>query len=210
MKTSRNDRAVRRTSRKKWLTGIIAAVVTVCIAVGGTIAFLTDWTKPITNTFQMSTVDVDIDENLKDNIKSDVAVTNNSDVPIYVRVRFVTYWEKLGKDGKGSGEIVADVNGKNPPLPFDEGSETEPKVVPADWIQIGDYFYYTKPVDAGGSTSPLFDEFHLIIDEDNNRQQVLEVFAEGIQSLPVEAVETVWPDVVVQDGVDNGTLVEAH
>ena len=210
MKTSRNDRAVRRTARKKWLTGIIAAVVTVCIAVGGTIAFLTDWTKPITNTFQMSTVDVDIDEKLDGSIKKDVAVTNNSDVPIYVRVRFVTYWEKLGEDGKGTGEIVADVNGENPPLPFDEGSETEPGTVRGDWLKIGDYFYYTKPVNAKGSTSNLFDKFRLIVDKENNRQQVLEVFAEGIQSLPVEAVETVWPDVVVQDGVDNGTLVEAH
>lgn len=209
MKTSRNDRAVRRTSRKKWLTGIIAAVVTVCIAVGGTIAFLTAYTKPITNTFQMSTVDVDIDENLKDNIKSDVAVTNNSDVPIYVRVRFVTYWEKLGEDGKGTGEIVADVNGENPPLPFDEGSTTKPGTVPADWLKIGDYFYYTKPVEPGTKTETLFNKFPLVIDEENNRQQVLEVFAEGIQSLPVEAVESVWPDVEVKDDVDNGTLVKA-
>lgn len=210
MKTSRNDRAVRRTSRKKWLTGIIAAVVTVCIAVGGTIAFLTDWTKPITNTFQMSTVDVDIDENLDGSIKKNVAVTNNSDVPIYVRVRFVTYWEKLGEDGKGTGEIVADVNGENPPFPFDKGSGTVPESVPSDWLKIGDYFYYTKPVVPKTKTGNLFEKFSLIVDKENNRQQVLEVFAEGIQSLPVEAVETVWHDVEVQGDVDNGTLVEAH
>lgn len=202
MKSSRNGRAVRRTSHKKRLIGLIAAVVTVCIAVGGTIAYLFAKTEPITNTFEMSSVDIDIEENLDGNVKKDVYVKNTSDTPIYVRVRFVTYWETID-----TGEIIADVNGENPPLPFDADSDTVPGEIRDDWFRVGDYFYYALPVQPDDSTSKLFDEFPLVIDEKNNRQQVLEVFAEGIQRLPVEAVESVWTDVVVQDSTDNGTLI---
>lgn len=195
MKSSRNGRAVRRTSHKKRLIGLIAAAVAVCVAIGGTIAYLFAVTQPITNTFQMSSVDIDIEEELDPGYKRNVHVVNTSDTPIYVRVRFVTYWETI--DTK---EIIADVNGDNPPLPFDPDSETKPENIQNNWFQVGDYFYYALPVQPDGSTLHLFDEFQLIVDGANNRQQVLEVFAEGIQILPVEAVQTVWGLTVDENG----------
>lgn len=188
MKTSRNDRAVRRTSRKKWLTGIIAAVVTVCIAVGGTIAFLTDWTKPITNTFQMSTVDIDITDKVEDGVKYNVGVKNNSTdgVPIYARIRFVTYWEN------DKGEIVA--SDEQPILPFGPDAvdaDKDPMEIPEGWFEYNGYYYYEKPIQAGGEVQ-LFKSFRMDVDEENGLHQVLEVLAEGIQSMPEEAVEDAW------------------
>lgn len=196
MKTSRNDRAVRRTSRKKWLTGIIAAVVTVCIAVGGAIAFLTDWTKPITNTFQMSTVDIDITDKVEGGIKKDVGVTNNSTdgVPIYARIRFVTYWEN------DKGEIVA--SDEQPILPFEKGAEDgsgNPMEIPKDWFKCNGYYYYAKPISTN-TTVQLFESFRMDVDEEKGLHQVLEVLAEGIQSMPAEAVQTAWGLTVGSNG----------
>lgn len=187
MKTSRNDRAVRRTSRKKWLTGIIAAVVTVCIAVGGTIAFLTDWTKPITNTFQMSTVDIDITDKVEGGIKKDVGVTNNSTdgVPIYARIRFVTYWEN------DKGEIVA--SDEQPILPFEKGAKDaegeDMALNKENWFEYNGYYYYRHRLNMG-ETAELFDSFKM--QEKGGLHQVLEVLAEGIQSMPEEAVKDAW------------------
>lgn len=187
MKTSRNDRAVRRTSRKKWLTGIIAAVVTVCIAVGGTIAFLTDWTKPITNTFQMSTVNIDITDEVKEGVKYNVGVTNTSTdgVPIYARIRFVTYWEN------DKGEIVA--SDEQPILPFEPGSkDKDGKDMALDkenWFEYNGYYYYRHRLNMD-ETAELFDSFKM--QEKGGLHQVLEVLAEGIQSMPEEAVKDAW------------------
>ncbi|MFR8012460.1 MAG: hypothetical protein ACLU8W_12040 [Clostridia bacterium] len=189
MKTSRNDRAVRRTSRKKWLTGIIAAVVTVCIAVGGTIAFLTAYTEPITNTFQMSTVDIDITDKVEDEVKKDVGVRNNSTdgVPIYARIRFVTYWED--KDGN----IVA--SDEQPILPFENGAKDEAGenmvLDTENWFEYNGYYYYRHQLNKG-DTAKLFESFKMDVDEKKGLHQVLEVLAEGIQSMPEEAVEDAW------------------
>lgn len=196
MKTSRNDRAVRRTSRKKWLTGIIAAVVTVCIAVGGAIAFLTAYTEPITNTFQMSTVDIDITDKVEGGIKKDVGVTNNSTdgVPIYARIRFVTYWEN------DKGEIVA--SDEQPILPFEKGAEDgsgNPMEIPKDWFKCNGYYYYAKPISTN-TTVQLFESFRMDVDEEKGLHQVLEVLAEGIQSMPAEAVQTAWGLTVDSNG----------
>lgn len=196
MKTSRNDRAVRRTSRKKWLTGIIAAVVTVCIAVGGTIAFLTDWTKPITNTFQMSTVNIDITDEVKEGVKYNVGVTNTSTdgVPIYARIRFVTYWEN------DEGEIVA--SDEQPILPFEKDAEDESgnlMEIPKDWFECNGYYYYAKPISTN-TTVQLFESFRMDVDEEKGLHQVLEVLAEGIQSMPAEAVQTAWGLTVDSNG----------
>lgn len=196
MKTSRNDRAVRRTSRKKWLTGIIAAVVTVCIAVGGTIAFLTDWTKPITNTFQMSTVDIDITDEVEGGIKKDVGVTNTSTdgVPIYARIRFVTYWEN------DKGEIVA--SDEQPILPFEPGSkDKDGKDMALDkenWFEYNGYYYYKHSIPADSDPVILFNSFKM--QEKDGLHQVLEVLAEGIQSMPAEAVQTAWGLTVDSNG----------
>ncbi len=198
MKTSRNDRAVRRTSRKKWLTGIIAAVVTVCIAVGGTIAFLTAYTEPITNTFQMSTVDIDITDEVEDGVKKDVGVTNNSTdgVPIYARIRFVTYWEDE------DGNIVA--SDEQPILPFEDGAkDAEGKDMELDtenWFEYNGYYYYKHSIPADTDPVILFDSFKM--QEKDGLHQVLEVLAEGIQSMPEEAVEDAWGMTV-----KNGQLV---
>lgn len=193
MKSSRNGRAVRRTSHKKRLIGLIAAAVAVCVAVGGTIAYLFAVTQPITNTFQMSTVDIEIEDNVDNGIKTNVGVKNSSDegVPIYARIRFVTYWEN------DKGEIVA--SDEQPPLPF------EAETVPAnpennDWFEYDGYYYYKYPITADTSSKYLIESFKLAVDEEKGLHQVLEVLAEGIQSMPEDAVGTAWGLAVDSDG----------
>lgn len=195
MKTSRNGRVVRRTSRKKWLTGIIAAAVTVCIAVGGTIAYLFAETKSITNTFQMSTVDIEIEDTVDNGVKKNVGVTNTSEVgvPIYARIHFVTYWEN------DKGEIVA--SDEQPILPFEPGAvdkDGAPMELGDDWFVHDGYYYYKKQIPANGEPFILFESFQM--ENKNGLHQVLEVLAEGIQSMPAEAVGTAWGLAVDSEG----------
>ena len=127
------------------------------------------------------------------NRKVSVQVKNTSNIEAYIRVRVVSYWQ----DSKGN--IVA-----------------RPSVMPTftvskDWIKAGGYdtYYYKYPVKAGEYTAEFLGENSVItlmqqtetdgIGVTYTYNQVVEIFAEAIQSLPEEAVEKSWNDVEVSD-----------
>ena len=47
--------------KKGWLS-VVALVLVLCCAVGGTLAWLTDTTDPVTNTFTVGDIDIDLTE----------------------------------------------------------------------------------------------------------------------------------------------------
>ena len=78
-------------------------------------------------------------------------------------------------------------------------AKTSPKVeVPLNnenWFEIGDIYYYKEPVAPGDSTINLLVEGGSIVvttDPKDRSHQVIEVFAEAIQSKPEETVRTSW------------------
>ena len=82
--------------KKKTLALLLALVLVFGAAVGGTIAYLTDTTGPVTNTFTVGNIDIDLDETKTDfkmvpgcDIAKDPVVTvdaNSEDCWLFVRI----------------------------------------------------------------------------------------------------------------------------
>lgn len=161
---------------KKSLTALIALILIICLAVGGTVAFIVTQTQAVKNTFTPSDVTVKIEEVVQNNTKSSIKVlnvddTDKEDVPCYIRVKLVSNIQ----DDNGNVLRAA---------PLGEIS------LNSDWIDGGDgCYYYKKVVAVGDSTSNLLAEGASI---ELTEGQVVEVLAEGIQAMPKQAVIDAW------------------
>ena len=161
---------------KKSLTALIALILIICLAVGGTVAFIVTQTQAVKNTFTPSDVTVDIQEEFNGSIKSSITVLNvddadKEDVPCYIRVKLVSNIQ----DDNGN------VLGAKPLGKISLGK---------DWIDGGDgCYYYKNVVEVGQSTSNLLADGASITLTDG---QVVEVLAEGIQAMPKQAVIDAW------------------
>lgn len=184
------QRPVRRRKRRSRKTGtlLFSLVLLLTMMVGGTLAYLTIQTNPVVNQFTPSQVSCSVKENFNGTIKTDVNVTNNSDIPAYIRVKLVTY--RVSDAGENAGKHI----GGTADLPtFKLGT---------GWVKHGEYYYYTQPVAPGASPAAnLTDSMTLTgsyTDADGGKQ-VIEVMAEAIQSVPTSAVVSAW-------GVNPSTL----
>ena len=161
---------------KKSLTALIALTLIICLAVGGTVAFIVTQTQAVKNTFTPSDVTVKIVEEFKNNTKSSITVLNvddpdKEDVPCYIRVKLVSNIQDNHDNVLGAAPLGEISLGK-------------------DWIDGRDGCYYYKNVVAvGDSTSNLLAEGANITLTEG---QVVEVLAEGIQAMPKQAVIDAW------------------
>lgn len=157
---------------------VIATVMLLALAIGGTVAWITSSTGPITNTFTPSQVSCKVEENFNDRtgVKSNVKVQNTSDIPAFIRVKLVTY--RTNAQGQHIG-----------------GTATVPTFTPGEgWREHNGYYYYTQPVQPQNFTGILIDEIRLqdpYMDADGGRQ-AMDVMAEAIQSVPEAAVKEAW------------------
>lgn len=110
--------------------------------------------------------------------KTSITIQNTGNIDAYLRIRFVSYWVQ-NKDG--NTEIV----GKASVMPTIDYNTT-------DWIRgAQDTYYYISPVAPDTSTGELLNS-PIELDEKDGYKQVVEVFAEAIQSLPTGAVTNSW------------------
>lgn len=163
----------RKPGTRKGFAALVALVLILCVTIGGTIAWITTQTGEVVNTFTPAKVETTITEDVTQNNKDDIKVKNDGDIPAYVRVAVVANW----------------VDSKNNVVP---GAFTLPEPA-ADWVLAADgFYYYTKPVPAGQSTTELFEN---AIEETGGpagaRLQVT-ILAEAIQSTPNQAVIDAW------------------
>ena len=182
-------------NRKKNPAGILllSLLLLLTTVVGGTLAYLAMKTEAITNTFNPSYVDCKVEETFNGTTKSNVNVTNTSDIDAYIRVKLVTY--RVNDEGQhigGKAEI--------PEFPPGTG-----------WVKHEDYYYYTKPVAPGKQPeTALIDTITLTgsYTDGDGGKQVIEVMAEAIQAKGVaadgtKAVVKAWgvdPEILVQGG----------
>ena len=161
---------------------ILSLLLIAAAAIGGTMAYLTADTPQVKNTFTPAEVTTEITEDFDGYVKKKVNVVNKGDIAAYIRVKLVTYRvNEAGNPIGGAAEIPDFTPGTN-------------------WVKHGGYYYYTLPVDPNESTQNLIGSGSEIElknystdpnDPDGGRQ-VIEVMAEAIQSVPVEAVGKAW------------------
>ena len=167
-------------------TMVIATVLLLALAIGGTLAWLSTEDAPITNTFNPSKVACEVTESFNGEVKSSVNVKNTGDTEAYIRVKLVTY--RTNDQGQHIG-----------------GTATLPSfTLGANWLKYDDYYYYTLPVAAGEKpTNNLTDSMTLTtayVDADGG-YQAIDVMAEAIQSGPAQAVGQAWGVSISQGSV---------
>ena len=182
----------RRRKRRSKKTGMLflSLLLVIGMVVGGTVAWLSTKSAPITNTFLPSKVACEVTEsfNGRTGVKSNVNVKNTGDIDAYIRVKLVTY--RVNDEGDHIGGIA-----KIPD--FTPG---------AGWVENGDNYYYTQPVAPGEQPEiSLIDRITLTdsYDDADGGKQVIEVMAEAIQSTPAKAVTEAWgvdPEILSQGG----------
>lgn len=167
-----------KTLRTGRVTAIVmATVLLLALAIGGTVAWLSTKDAPITNTFTPSKVACEVTESFNGTVKSNVNVKNTGDTQAFIRVKLVTYrTNDAGKHIGGMAEIPG----------FTPG---------AGWVKHGDYYYYTKPV--APDQAPEADLITSVMLKDNytdadGGHQAIDVMAEAIQSVPEDAVKAAW------------------
>ena len=158
-------------------TMVIATVLLLALAIGGTLAWLSTKGAPITNTFTPSKVTCEVTESFDGVTKSNVNVTNTGDTDAYIRVKLVTY--RTNDQGQHIG-----------------GTASLPRfTLGATWVSYDGYYYYTLPVAPGKKPETnLTDSMTLTgsyTDADGGKQAV-DVMAEAIQSVPEGAVKAAW------------------
>ena len=168
-----------KTLRTGRVTAIVmATVLLLALAIGGTVAWLSTQDTPITNAFTPSKVACKVQEEFNETtgVKTNVNVKNTGDTKAFIRVKLVTYrTNNQGQHIGGTAEIS-----------FKPG---------AGWVKHGDYYYYTKPVEPNQAPDDaLIDSIQLTKDytDADGGRQAIDVMAEAIQSVPGEAVKAAW------------------
>lgn len=130
--------------KKSILRIALSALLVAVVLVGGTLAYLVTATDLLTNTFAVVDIDTEVEEPTPgEGVEKAPYVVNNSNVPVYVRAYAVV-----------SSEGTVPVSADDVKINFPTGDD-------AEWVKIGDYYYYTKAVPVAGEgvknwTTPLF------------------------------------------------------
>lgn len=183
--------ASEKTLRAGRVTAIVmATVLLLALAIGGTVAWLSTNDTPITNTFTPSKVACEVTESFNGTVKSNVNVKNTGDTKAFIRVKLVTY---------RTNDADQHIGGTATLPPFTRG---------ANWVEYDGYYYYTLPVKAGDKPATnLTDSMTLKgnYDDADGGRQAIDVMAEAIQSVPEAAVQDAWGANFSIDG--NGNLI---
>lgn len=173
----KNDKNTAHGGMNRSLVLVVSLLALLLVVAGGTLAWLTAQDS-VSNTFTPAHVSCTVTEEFDGTVKSNVNVTNTSDIAAFIRVKLVTY--RVNSDGQRIG-----------------GTATIPPFTPGEgWVKYGDFYYYTLPVEPGKqpATDLIGDDGVTLVqytDADGGKQ-VIEVMAEAIQSQPDRAIKDAW------------------
>ena len=210
-----------RPSRPRVPKRRVLIAVLACVLAGAGIAGVVAWltaSGQVENSFEIGTVIPEINEDGPeedkpfedgDNVKQNVDVTNNGNVPIYVRAQVNIYWQdangnqlwdepKPEPDELPTGIIDGDYR-------LTMGASTGE----AQWIKSSDgYYYWTMPLGAGDTTTALIEKFERINEvlHKDGRKLVCDIAVQGIQAEPDDAVLDAWGDAVASVDPTTGAL----
>lgn len=150
------NRMMGRLGGKRSVLALVAVLLVLCVAVGGTVAYLTSSTGPVTNTFTPGKVDNTVTETTSGNVKSNVFVKNETgNIDAYIRAKIVVSWVNIEDPNK--------VYATQPVLNQDYTMELNN----ADWQQFDDTYYFKGVVPAGGQTDNLIIRCEMVSKPEN-------------------------------------------
>lgn len=167
---------------------VLSIVLLLGVAIGGTIAWLSTKTTPVTNTFTPARVTCEVEEDFNENTgkKTNVNVKNTGNIDVYIRVKLVTYrTNDAGQHIGGTAQLPKFNLGEN-------------------WAEYGEYYYYTLPVAPDEKPAAnLADSMTLTgsYEDADGGKQALDVMAEAIQSAPEKAVGEAWGVTITRNSV---------
>lgn len=173
----KNDKNAARGGMNRSLVLVVSLLALLLVVAGGTLAWLTAQDS-VSNTFTPAHVSCTLTEDFNGTVKSNVNVTNTSDIAAFIRVKLVTY--RVNSKGDRIG-----------------GTAEIPTFTPGTgWVEHEGFYYYTLPVEPGKqpATDLIGDDGVTLVqytDADGGKQ-VIEVMAEAIQSQPDRAVQQAW------------------
>lgn len=193
--------------RRSLIAMIVVAALTLA-GIGGVIAWLTA-SNHVSNAFEVGKVDVTLNEKGPsgngdftegDSAKNNVTVTNNGNVPVYVRARVDIYWEDA------NGNQLWDAPVEDTDYTVSWGANLDGQTGTEEWVEGPDgYYYWTKPVPGSGTTGKLIDSFAPVDGKTSaDKKLVCDIAIQSIQADPSRAVEEAW-GVTVTDGILTST-----
>ena len=179
----------------KRIVMLVALVMILTAAIGGTIAYIVTSTNDVENTFTPGKVSCEINEEFTGALKKDVTITNTGNTEAYIRAAIIVTW-KSTKHGSTDTYATAP----------QEGQYT--MTLGSDWIPGEDgYYYYKSPVPTGESTAALIEKCELKagVSAPEGYALSVEILADAIQSTPTSVVTEKWHVTLVDNeitGVD--------
>ena len=177
----------KRVMKTKKPVALVALLLLLCCTVAGTLAYLVTSTNSVTNTFTPAHVSTAVDETFENGVKSDVKIKNTGDIDAYIRAAVIINWADAKGNVYGGGTPAASTEKVT-------GDYTISYNTDGSWKQIGDYWYYTKPVAADSLTEKALIESCAPVagkaPEGYNLQ--VTILADGIQSEPLTAIKEAW------------------
>lgn len=160
---------------------LAALLVLVLGIVGTTLAWLTDTTTDLTNTFEYAKVSCSVEETFENNVKSDVKVKNTGNTNAYIRATYVVTWQD--DNGNVSGQPV-------------QNTDYTISLNTNDWVAKDGYYYYKNVVPAGELTNNLINSCKVEdgVTPPTGYHLCVEILATAIQSQPASAVNDAWPN----------------
>lgn len=180
---------MKKLMNRKSILLLIAAILILGMAIGGTVAYLTANTKAVTNTFTPGKVDITVDETFDGNTKTNVSIKNTGNADAYIRAKVVVTWQ--------------DVNGKVYGTMPVAGTDYEITWGSTGWdIETSDGFYYhTTAVAPNGNTSVLITSCAPVAGKAPEGYNLhVEIMAQAIQAEPISVVTDEWHVTVADDG----------
>lgn len=185
-------------TKRKQITALLAGIL-LFAGVAGTFAWLSV-TGVLVNEFGFGSVAPSVDETLKDNVKSDVAITNKGTAPAYLRVAVDIYWQ----DQNGARLWEEPVAGTDYTIEWGVVSDASATNSASSWVAASDGFYYwTSSVAPMGKTDVLIKRVSET--KRDGKNLVVDISTQAIQSTPDDAVNDAW-----KCTVKNGVLVPPY
>lgn len=182
----------------------IIAIILLCTTCGSVFAFMRTKTPVIDNTIMPAVVSCHISEKFDGVNKTEIKVVNDSNVDVYLRVCFVTYWVN------GENKVVA--------KPSETLEITDELYDEDKWIPGSNNIFYYKtsvpPDDSNIETNHHIVDFletgkslvlKKVTEDGVDYYQVIEIFAEAIQAETADAVTNSWQVTLTGNEITSAT-----